>query len=159
TGRKVGAAAAERLVPVTLELGGKDPMLVFEDADLERAVSGALFGSFLNCGQTCAGIERIYVQRALYEPFVEELARRAPGLRIGGDVGPLIAEGARAGVEELVADAQSLGAVARAGGQRPGTELPGWFYEPTVLVEVPAGARLHDEEIFGPVVAVAPFAG
>src|SRR5206468_10146990 len=71
-GRKVAAAAADRLVPATLELGGKDPMLVLEDADLERAVSGALWGAFLNCGQTCAAVERIYVQSALYEPFVEE---------------------------------------------------------------------------------------
>ena len=162
-GRRVAVAAAERLVPVTLELGGKDPMLVFDDADLDRAVSGALWGSFLNCGQTCAGIERIYVQRAVYEPFVEELARRTRALRIGRgdagdvDVGPLISEAQRARVEELVADALAQGAVVRAGASRPDTELPGWFYEPTVLVDVPAGARLHEEEIFGPVVTVAPF--
>ena len=163
-GRKVAAAAGERLVSVTLELGGKDPMLVFDDADLDRAVAGALWGSFLNCGQTCAGIERIYVHRSLYEPFVEELARRARALRIGRgdagdvDVGPLISELQRARVEELVADALGAGAVVRTGARRPETELPGWFYEPTVLVDVPAEARLQSEEIFGPVVTVAPFA-
>jgi acyl-CoA reductase-like NAD-dependent aldehyde dehydrogenase len=162
-GRKVGAAAGERLVPVTLELGGKDPMLVFDDADLDRAVDGAVWGSFLNCGQTCSGIERIYVHRALYEPFVEELARRTRALRIGRgdqsgvDLGPLISEEQRTRVEELVADALTCGAVARTGAQRPETTLAGWFYEPTVLVDVPADARLHGEEIFGPVVVAAPF--
>jgi succinate-semialdehyde dehydrogenase/glutarate-semialdehyde dehydrogenase len=162
-GRQVGAATGERLVPVTLELGGKDPMVVFEDADLDRAVDGALWGSFLNCGQTCAGIERIYVQRALYQPFVEELVRRTRALRIGrGDesgveLGPLISEEQRARIEELVADALERGGEARTGARRPSTELPGWFYEPTVLVDVPAEARVHREEIFGPVVLVEHF--
>ncbi len=162
-GRDVGAAAGKRLVSATLELGGKDPMLVFDDADLERAVQGALWGSFLNCGQTCAGIERIYVQRPLAEPFVEELVRRTRLLRIGRgdedgvDLGPLISEERRDRVEELVADALEHGARARTGAGRPRTELPGWFYEPTVLVDVPAAARVHREEIFGPVVVVAPF--
>ncbi len=162
-GRLVGAAAGKRLVPVTLELGGKDPMLVFEDADLDRAVDGALWGAFLNCGQTCAGVERIYVQRALYEPFVEELVRRARLLRIGRgedggvELGPLISDEQRTKVEDIVSDALSRGARARAGAKRPQIELPGWFYEPTVLVDVPADARVHREEIFGPVVTVAAF--
>jgi succinate-semialdehyde dehydrogenase/glutarate-semialdehyde dehydrogenase len=160
-GRKVAAAAAERLVPVTLELGGKDPMLVLDDADLERAVSGALWGGFLNCGQTCAAVERIYVQSALYEPFVEELARRARELRIGAgddpevELGPLVSERQRARVEELVGDAVARGATARAGGRRADLALPGWFYEPTVLTDVPREAQIESEEIFGPVVAVA----
>src|SRR5439155_24468577 len=104
-GRKVAAAAAERLVPVTLELGGKDPMLVFEDAELERAVGGALWGGFLNCGQTCAAVERIYVESGLYEAFVEELARHARELRIGAgddpdvELGPVVSERQRAEVE------------------------------------------------------------
>lgn len=162
-GRLVAAAAGERLVPVTLELGGKDPMLVFEDADLDRAVDGALWGSFLNCGQTCAGVERIYVQRGLYEPFVEELVRRTRLLRIGRgeeggvELGPLISSEQRGKVEELVSDALAQGARARTGAKRPPTELPGWFYEPTVLVDVPGEARVNREEIFGPVVTVARF--
>ncbi|HYX76217.1 MAG TPA: aldehyde dehydrogenase family protein, partial [Gaiellaceae bacterium] len=123
-GRLVAAAAGERLRPVTLELGGKDPMLVFEDADLDRAVAGALWGSFSNCGQVCSGIERIYVARPLQEAFVEELARRTGTLRIGRDIGPLITEEARARVEELVDDATSRGAEARLGGARPEVELP-----------------------------------
>jgi acyl-CoA reductase-like NAD-dependent aldehyde dehydrogenase len=165
SGREVAATASERLVPVTLELGGKDPMLVFEDADLQRAVSGALWGSFLNCGQTCAGVERIYVEHALYETFVEELARRARELSLGPgndpdvEVGPLISERQRARVEELVRDAVERGATVRTGGRRAEVELPGWFYEPTVLTDVPRGARIESEEIFGPVVTVSRFEG
>ncbi|HEY6017769.1 MAG TPA: aldehyde dehydrogenase family protein [Gaiellaceae bacterium] len=154
-GRLVAQAAAERLVPVTLELGGKDPMLVFADADLSRAVDGALWASFVNCGQVCAGAERIYVERPLYETFVEELARRAGELRFGEDIGPLISERQRTRVEALVADALEHGAELRAGGSRPEVGLPGWFYEPTVLAG--GGGRIGTDEIFGPVVTVAKF--
>jgi acyl-CoA reductase-like NAD-dependent aldehyde dehydrogenase len=162
-GRKVAAAAGERLRPVTLELGGKDPMLVFEDADLDRAVAGALWGSFANCGQVCSGVERIYVAQRLYEAFVEELARRARGLRIGRgdelgtDLGPLVTGERRAHVEELVEDAVARGAEVRTGGGRPDVGLPGWFLEPTVLTGVAADSRVEAEEIFGPVVTVGSF--
>ena len=160
-GRRVAQAAADRLVPATLELGGKDPMLVFADADLDRAVDGALWASFANCGQVCSGAERIYVERPLYEPFLEELARRSRSLRIGAgdaaatDLGPLVSERQREHVEALVADALAAGAELRSGGRRPELALPGWFYEPTVL----AGeqGRIRDEEIFGPVVSVVAF--
>jgi acyl-CoA reductase-like NAD-dependent aldehyde dehydrogenase len=157
TGRRIAQAAAELLRPVTLELGGKDPMLVFADADLARAVEGAAFGSFANCGQVCVGIERIYVERPLYERFVGELARRAQALRIGDDLGPLISEPQRSHVEDLVSEALERGARARAGARRPRTQLAGWFYEPTVLEDVPAEARIAREEVFGPVATVAPF--
>jgi succinate-semialdehyde dehydrogenase/glutarate-semialdehyde dehydrogenase len=161
--RLVAAAAGKRLRPVTLELGGKDPMLVFEDADLDRAVAGALWGSFSNCGQVCSAVERIYVAQPLYEAFVEELVRRARELRIGRgeelgtELGPLIAEDRRAHVEELVADAVGRGAELRTGGLAADAGLPGWFYEPTVLTGVEREARIEQEEIFGPVVTVAPF--
>lgn len=162
-GRKVGAVTGERLTPSTLELGGKDPMLVFADADLGRAVAGALWGSFSNCGQVCSGVERIYVERSAYEDFVAELVRGARELRIGrGDepaieLGPLISEEQRAKVEALVDDALGQGAEARCGGCRPDVGLPGWFYQPTVLTGVPRDARIESEEIFGPVVTVAAF--
>jgi acyl-CoA reductase-like NAD-dependent aldehyde dehydrogenase len=162
-GRKVAAAVGERLRPVTLELGGKDPMLVFEDADLDRAVAGALWGSFANCGQVCSGVERIYIAQPLYEAFVEELARRARKLRIGRgdeletDLGPLVAEERRAYIEEVVEDAVSRGAEVRTGGGRPDVGLPGWFHEPTVLTGVEREARIEREEIFGPVVTVGSF--
>jgi acyl-CoA reductase-like NAD-dependent aldehyde dehydrogenase len=162
-GRVVAATAGERLRPVTLELGGKDPMLVFEDADLDRAVAGALWGSFSNCGQVCSGVERIYVARPLHEAFVEELVRRTRQLRVGrGDeldtqVGPLVSEERRTHVEELVADAVGRGAELRTGGRRAEVGLPGWFYEPTVLNGVEREARIEQEEIFGPVVTVESF--
>jgi acyl-CoA reductase-like NAD-dependent aldehyde dehydrogenase len=162
-GRRVAAAAGERGLPVTLELGGKDPMLVFEDADLDRAVAGALWGAFLNCGQTCAAVERVYVQGRLYEPFTEELVRRTKALRLGRgdapavDVGPLVSEWRRARVEELLADAVERGATVRAGGGRPQLDLPGWFFEPTVVADVAPEARISREEIFGPIVTVARF--
>ena len=147
-GRLVASAAGERLVPVTLELGGKDAMLVLDDADLARAVDGALWASFFNCGQVCSGVERIYVQDSLYEPFVEELARKAREVELG----PLISEEQRDAVAGLVTEALSLGAKALVGAA---PRDPGWFYSPTVLVDVPGEARIRREEIFGPVVTVA----
>ncbi|HET7808627.1 MAG TPA: aldehyde dehydrogenase family protein [Gaiellaceae bacterium] len=162
-GRLVAAAAGERLRPVTLELGGKDPMLVFDDADLDRAVAGALWGSFSNCGQVCCGVERIYVAQPLFEAFSEELARRARELRVGRgdeldtDLGPLVAEERRSHVEELVEDAVSRGAEVRTGGGRPDLALPGWFHEPTVLTGAAPDSRVEAEEIFGPLVTVGSF--
>ena len=162
-GRLVAAACAERLRPVTLELGGKDPMLVLGDADLERALEGALWGSFFNCGQVCSGVERIYVDGSRYDEFAAELARRAGRLRLGAgedpnvEVGPLISSEQRERVEDLVADAREHGAEALTGARRPELGLPGWFYEPTVLAGGSREARIEREEIFGPVVTVQPF--
>jgi acyl-CoA reductase-like NAD-dependent aldehyde dehydrogenase len=163
TGRHIATAAAELLRPVILELGGKDPMLVLRDADLERAVEGAAWGSFANCGQVCVGIERIYVARNLYARFVDALIERARALRIGRgdspdtDLGPLISERQRDRVEDLVAQALERGAEALTGARRPDLGLPGWFYEPTVLAGGDPDARLEQEEVFGPVVSVLPF--
>ncbi len=165
TGRRILAAAADMLRPVILELGSKDPMLVFDDADLRRAVDGALWGSFANCGQVCVGVERIYVARGLHDRFVSELARRAGELRIGlgedpeTELGPLISEQQRAKVEDLVSEAKERGAEAAVGGRRPSLDLPGWFYEPTVLTGGDPAARIDREEIFGPVVTVRAFDG
>lgn len=159
-GRAVAARAAQRLCPITLELGGKDPMLVLDDADLGRAVEGALWASFANCGQICSGVERIYVAGPLYEPFLAGLGERARALRVGRgddlrtDLGPLVTEEQRAKVEALVADAVEHGAEVVTGGGRPETGLPGWFHEPTVLAGEPGGARIGREEMFGPVVTV-----
>jgi succinate-semialdehyde dehydrogenase/glutarate-semialdehyde dehydrogenase len=162
-GRAVAAEAAPLLRPVTLELGGKDPLLVFADCDFDRAVAGAVWGSFTNCGQVCAGAERIYVERPLYERFVERLASKAQKLRTGRgedpdvDLGPLITEAQRERVEDLVDDARGNGADVVTGGGRPHTGLPGWFFEPTVLTGERIGGRVSDEELFGPVVTVEPF--
>jgi succinate-semialdehyde dehydrogenase/glutarate-semialdehyde dehydrogenase len=162
-GRAIAAAAGSELRPVVLELGGKDPLLVFEDADLDRAVRGALWGSFSNCGQVCSGVERIYVARSLHDEFVSELARQAQALRIGRgaalttDLGPLVSEEGRTKVERLLADAVEHGARVVTGGGRPRVGLPGWFHQPTVLTHVPKEAAIEREEVFGPLVSVAPF--
>jgi acyl-CoA reductase-like NAD-dependent aldehyde dehydrogenase len=139
-GRRVADAAGARGCPVVLELGGKDPMVVFADADLERAVDGALFASFVNAGQACVSAERIYVEEPVYEDFSLRLSERARQLRLGADVGPVISERQRDTVERL------------SGARRAGR--PGWFLEPTVV-----RGGLSDEEIFGPVVSVEPFDG
>ena len=152
-GRRVAATAGASLVPVVLELGGKDPMLVLDDADLERAVEGAVWGAYLNAGQICSGVERIYVQQPLYDEFTDALVRRTRDLRLGEDVGPLISEERRAKVAELVDDAVERGAHVLAGGCAP--ERQGWFYEPTVLADVARDALVEREEVFGPVVTIA----
>jgi acyl-CoA reductase-like NAD-dependent aldehyde dehydrogenase len=162
-GRLVATACGELLRPVTLELGGKDPMLVLSDADVGRAAAGAAWGSFSNCGQVCSGVERIYVAEERLDEFVEALTARAERLRIGHgaaaevDLGPLVSERQRAKVEDLVADARERGAEAVTGGARPEVGLPGWFYAPTVLVGTRDEARIEREEVFGPVVTVRPF--
>jgi acyl-CoA reductase-like NAD-dependent aldehyde dehydrogenase len=139
-GRSVAAAAGARGIPVVLELGGKDPMVVFADADVDRAVDGALFASFVNAGQACVSAERIYVEQSLVEEFTQRLTARASELRLGADVGPLISERQRDTVERI------------SGARR--ADRKGWFVEPTVI----RGA-LPDEEIFGPVVTVEAFDG
>lgn len=159
TGRKVAAAAGERGIPVTLELGGKDAMLVRADADIDRAVGGALFGSNFNAGQTCAAVERIYVDRSVAGEFTERLAERARALRVGDpsgldvDIGPMISERQRDVVRAHVADAQDRGAKLLAGGEVD-VGLKGAFYAPAVLSDVPDDARLMREETFGPVVPI-----
>jgi succinate-semialdehyde dehydrogenase/glutarate-semialdehyde dehydrogenase len=159
-GARIATECGALLRPVSLELGGQDPMLVFADADLDRAVDGALWGAFLNCGQVCTSVERLYVEDSAYEKFLSRLAASATRLRLGRgedattQLGPLISEEQRDRVERLVEEARSNGAEVVVGGRRAETELPGWFYEPTVL----SGAELA-EEVFGPVVTVAPFSG
>jgi acyl-CoA reductase-like NAD-dependent aldehyde dehydrogenase len=159
-GRLVAQAAAARLCPAVLELGGKDAMLVLDDADLDRAVDGALWGAFTNCGQACAGIERIAVPSSLHDTFVERLVAAARTLRIGQgldpevELGPLVSEAQRARFEDLLADALENGATVATGGGRPSTELAGWFHEPTVLVGEPRTSRARTEELFGPAAVV-----
>ncbi len=151
-GRRVAALCGERLRPVALELGGKDPMVVFADAEVERALEGALWGGFFNAGQVCSGVERIYVERPLHDRFLAELAVRAARLRMPDELGPLISGEQRAKVDELVDTAR---AKVVTGGRA--LERTGFFYEPTVIAGT--SDRLEREEIFGPVVTVEPFEG
>ncbi|MEJ2483251.1 MAG: succinic semialdehyde dehydrogenase [Gemmatimonadota bacterium] len=162
TGRIVAAAAGERLVGASLELGGKNAMIVRGDADLERAVEGALQGCFSNAGQLCLSIERIYVHRSMHDAFLARFSERTAALRLGTglhwgyDVGSLSTREQFEKVSEHVDDAVAHGVTVRAGGHaRP--EIGPWFFEPTVLTGVTPEMRLHSEETFGPVATVRPF--
>ncbi|MFQ5678161.1 MAG: succinic semialdehyde dehydrogenase [Gemmatimonadota bacterium] len=162
TGRAVGARAAERLIGCSLELGGKNPMIVFADARLQRAVAGALRGCFSSAGQLCLSIERLYVQDAIHDAFLERFLDRVRSLRMGAaldytaDVGSLVSAAQLRKVEAHVSDALAKGATLLAGG-RPRPDLGPYFYEPTVLSGVSEGMLVHSEETFGPVVSVYPF--
>jgi len=162
TGKRIAAAAAERLLPVVLELGGKDPMLVLDDADVDVASSAAVWGAFVNAGQTCLSVERCYVYRSLYEAFLKACAEKTKKLRVGRgldrdtDVGPMIHERQLQIVESHVKDAVARGARILAGGSRS-PEMGANFYKPTVLADVTHEMRIMVEETFGPVLPVMAF--
>jgi succinate-semialdehyde dehydrogenase/glutarate-semialdehyde dehydrogenase len=162
TGKRIAQSAAARLLPVVLELGGKDPILVLEDADIEVASSGAVWGAFVNAGQACLSGERCYVQRKIYEPFLEACRRKIERLRAGNgldpqtDVGPLIHERQLRLVESHVEDAVAQGARLLAGGRRL-RELGPNFYAPTLLADITHEMRIMREETFGPVLPVMAF--
>ncbi|MGE5407259.1 MAG: aldehyde dehydrogenase family protein [Syntrophothermus sp.] len=159
TGRKVMARAAETLTPVSLELGGKDPMIVLADADLDRAANAAAWGGMMNSGQICMSVERVYVEEPAYDEFVAKLTAEVAKLRQGPDrtghdaeVGAMTSPNQIGIVEEHVNDALSSGARALTGGKRvPG---PGDYFEPTVLVDVDHSMKVMRDETFGPVVGV-----
>src|SRR5215212_475665 len=160
-GRQVGVECAQRMKGSVLELGGKDPMIVCADANLPNAISGCLWGGFANAGQTCAGIERVYVERAVADRFVEGVVKGAEALRVGDpmdwetEVGPMVSTEQLGIVSSLVDDAVSAGATLRCGGPRQLPELPGvGFYAPAVLTGVTREMRIMREEIFGPVVPI-----
>ncbi|HME00976.1 MAG TPA: aldehyde dehydrogenase family protein [Terriglobia bacterium] len=161
TGKRVQAAAAERLLPTVLELGGKDPMIVCADSNLETASSGAIWGAFTNAGQACLSVERAYVVREVAERFIKLCVEKTKKLRVGRgddpstDVGPLIRDRQVRIVEEQVAEAASQGAEVLCGGRRPDLPgLSGFFFEPTVITRVNHGMRLMREETFGPVLPI-----
>ena len=159
TGRKVMARAAETLTPVSLELGGKDPMIVLDDADLDRAANAAAWGSMFNSGQVCLSVERVYVEAPVYDEFVAKLTGAVRKLRQGADgrgydkdVGAMTSPNQTAIVEDQVEDAVASGARALTGGKR--VDGPGDYFEPTVLVDVDHSMKVMREETFGPVVGV-----
>lgn len=162
SGKKVAQAAAARLLPVVLELGGKDPMLVLEDADVEVASSAAVWGAFVNAGQTCLSVERCYVHQTLYERFLAAVVEKTGKLHVGDgmssdtDVGPLIHGRQLEIVETQVEDARRRGARVLVGGARLPKLGPN-FYAPTVIADVQHGTRLMQEETFGPVLPVMAF--
>ncbi len=162
TGRIVASRAGERLTGVCLELGGKNPMIVRADADLERAVDGALRGAFANAGQLCMSVERLYVHRELYDAFLSRFVARVARLRLGSgldwgaDLGSLTSASQLAKVLGHVEDAISKGATVCTGG-RPRPDIGPYFFEPTVLTGVTPDMFVYSEETFGPVVTVRPF--
>jgi succinate-semialdehyde dehydrogenase/glutarate-semialdehyde dehydrogenase len=162
TGKRVAQAAAKYLTPVVLELGGKDPMIVLEDADIENAARGAVWGAFANSGQACASVERCYVHESVADAFIERVVEQTKNLKQGlgsdsaVDVGAMTNARQLQIVEEHVDEAVRRGARALTGGQRP-TGLDGFFYEPTVLVDVDHHMMVMREETFGPILPVMTF--
>lgn len=153
TGRRVGVACAERLIPYTLELGGKAPAVVLEDADLERSANAIVWGGFANSGQICASVERVYAVEPVYDALVQKVTEATQKLSVGerGEVGSLTWPRQREIVESLIADARAKGARVMTGGERTG-DAAGLFYAPTVLADCHHGMEVMKAEIFGPVV-------
>ncbi|MAW82796.1 MAG: NAD-dependent succinate-semialdehyde dehydrogenase [Parvularcula sp.] len=159
-GRRLGALAAQGGKLSTMELGGHAPVIIAADADMEKAVSLTAASKYRNAGQVCVSPTRFYVERPVYERFVDAFSNYAKGLEVGeganpeSQMGPLIAERRRRAVSEIVADAIESGAEVTAGGSA--LDRPGYFYRPTVLVNAPHKARVMREEPFGPVAAINP---
>jgi betaine-aldehyde dehydrogenase len=165
SGTRVMAAAAPTVKRVALELGGKNPNVVFADADFETAVDFALTAVFLHSGQVCSAGARLIVEQSLHDRFVDEVVARAQRIRLGGpfdqdaETGPLISAGHRDKVEAYVATGLAEGAVLRCGGRRPDDPhlRDGFFYPPTVLDGCDSGMSVTQEESFGPVLTVETF--
>lgn len=161
-GRHIMATAAQTIKRVTLELGGSDPMIVCDDADLDEAAKAAAIGRFFNCGQACLAIKRLYVFDSVADEFTEKLVARTqklkvgPGMAEGTVIGPMHSTAQRAEVEAQVQDAVERGAKVLTGGKRPEGEVfdKGFFYLPTLLAEVPEDARVATEEVFGPALPI-----
>jgi succinate-semialdehyde dehydrogenase/glutarate-semialdehyde dehydrogenase len=160
-GRHLLRQAADNVLKCSMELGGNAPFLVFDDADLELALDGAMIAKMRNGGQACTAANRIYVQRGIHDEFARRLAARMGAMRVGPgtdastEVGPLVDEASVRKVDSLVRDAVSQGARLLAGGKA--IDGAGYYYPPTVVTNVPLQARMVSEEIFGPVASVIPF--
>ncbi|MFF7732028.1 aldehyde dehydrogenase family protein [Streptomyces sp. NPDC007984] len=163
TGARIAAATASRFIGSTLELGGKSPNIVFEDANVANAAMGVVAGIFAAAGQTCIAGSRVFAHRSIYDELLERVCERARTIRIGDpldektELGPLAFEGQRDKVAGYVDLGRGEGARVLTGGRATDGGLGGWFYEPTVLVDVDNSMRVVREEIFGPVLAVMPF--
>lgn len=165
TGKHIAHIAADKMMPVSLELGGKSPTMVFEDADLDHAVAGVLYGIFSSSGESCIAGSRLFVARSIYASFIERLAAGAAALRVGDpadertQLGPLITQRHRESIESYVAMGVADGGRIRTGGTRPAGTLfeRGNFYLPTIIEGLSNDQRICQEEIFGPVLVAMPF--
>lgn len=163
TGSAIAASAAARFIGCTLELGGKSPNIVFEDANVANAAMGVVAGIYAAAGQTCIAGSRVFAHRSIYDELLERVAERAKSIVIGDplqdatELGPLAFSDQLDKVESYVHVGVDEGATLHAGGGRPQVGLPGYFFEPTVLTDVTNDMRVVREEIFGPVAAIMPF--
>ena len=162
TGKRIMSLAGQGIKRLTLELGGSDPMIVCDDANIDRAVSAASVGRFFNCGQACLAVKRLYLFEAIADEFIGKLVEKASRLRLGRGraegtmIGPMHTEEGRDLLEAQVADAADSGAKVLFGGQRPQGEPyeEGFFFEPTLLLEPPMDSRVATEEVFGPALPI-----
>jgi succinate-semialdehyde dehydrogenase/glutarate-semialdehyde dehydrogenase len=163
TGRRIRELAAGHLKELTLELGGSDPMIVMDDAEIDKAVEGALRGRFYNAGQTCTAVKRLYVHEAIAAPFMQKLKQRTEGLKIGNglesgvDMGPLNSPAQRERIVQIVDATRDTdtGTILTGGSVPGGTPYDrGLFYRPTLVTDVAPESRLMNEEVFGPVLPV-----
>ncbi len=160
-GRTLLAEASKSVISCSMELGGNAPLIVFDDADLDTAIEGAMVAKMRNAGEACTAANRLYVQSGIYEKFVAALTKRMEALAVGAgtdqatECGPMITAKAVAKIERLVDDAVTRGAKVKCGGKKPSGS--GFFYPPTVLTDVPADAEMAGEEIFGPVAPISRF--
>jgi betaine-aldehyde dehydrogenase len=165
SGKHIMRASAETIKHVHLELGGKAPFIVYDDADLEAAANGAVVGAFVNCGQDCTAATRIYVQDSVYDAFLDSFLNKVKQIRVGDpsqeltDMGPLISATQRETVEGFVERALRAGANIVTGGKRATVKgfEKGYFFEPTVIAEDRNDAEIIQKEVFGPVVVVSRF--
>lgn len=162
TGKRIMELASRNLTNIVLELGGKDPMIVLEDADVERAAQGAVWAGFMNCGQSCGAVERVYVAEKIADEFIERILDLTHKLKVGNpldpeiDIGPLATQGQLQIVEEHVEEARQKGAQILCGGEKI-ESLPGYFFQPAVLEKVNHSMKIMKEETFGPVLPIMRF--
>ena len=162
TGKHVMEVAGTQMKRITLELGGSDPMIVCEDAEIDKALTGASVGRFYNCGQACLAVKRLYVVESVYDQFVEKLIGKVQRLKVGNGLdkdtrlGPMHSKAQREEIESQIADTVKRGAKVVTGGKRPeGTEYEkGFFYLPAILTDAPHDSRVVTEEVFGPALPV-----
>lgn len=163
TGRKIMAAAAEDIKNVSLELGGKSPLIVLDDANIDHVVEWLMFGAFWNQGQVCSATTRVLVQKSLFDQVVERLVEEARKIKIGNgldegvQLGPLVCASQLQKVDRAVKSGISEGAILATGGRRPVGLAGGFFFEPTVFLDAPLDSSVWNEEIFGPVVCLRAF--
>jgi acyl-CoA reductase-like NAD-dependent aldehyde dehydrogenase len=163
TGQRIASLAAPQMKKLHLELGGKDPMVIGPDAELEPAVRGLAYSALLNAGQVCTSTERVYVHESMYPTFAEELTDFVSGLKLGNgldentDIGPLLCDPFREKVEGHISDAIARGARMLTGGKRPEQIEKGYFLEPAVLVDVDHNMRIIRDETFGPTIPLMPY--